>query len=270
MELVRPLLLSITAATRLLLVSPHPDDGALGAAGLVSRVVRAGGAVQVVQMTSGDAFSEGVKKFDRTDRPTPEDYRAYGVRREHETLAAMRTLGVPASHITFLGFPDDGLCLLSSAYTAVEFESPYTQRKSPPEGERLLSDVGYRGRDVVRELQEIIAKFRPTIVVMPAPSDEHPDHCATERFVTRALGDPGAARVLHYVIHGRQPDRGEALALTKREVATKRRAIEAYRSQTLVIGDFMRSFENGRELFVEDDPSPAPACWCRGENIAKP
>ncbi|HZP47674.1 MAG TPA: PIG-L family deacetylase [Vicinamibacterales bacterium] len=270
MELVRPLLLSITAATRLLIVSPHPDDGALAAAGLVSRVVRARGSVEVVQMTSGDAFSEGVKKIDRTDRPTPDDYRAYGLRRERETIAAMGTLGVPASQITFLGFPDDGLCLLSSAYSAVQFESPYTRRRSPPDGERLLDDVGYRGRDVVRELQQIIARFKPTIVVIPAPADEHPDHCSTHRFVTRALGDRPSARVLHYVIHGRQPDRAEALALTRRETAAKRRAIEAYRSQTLIIGDFMRKFENGRELFVEDDPSPLPPCWCRDENIAKP
>jgi LmbE family N-acetylglucosaminyl deacetylase len=269
-DLVRPLLLSLTAATRLLVVSPHPDDGALAAAGLVSRVVRAGGSVQVVQMTSGDAFSEGVKKSDRIDRPTPNDYRAYGVRREHETIAAMARLGVPASHITFLGFPDDGLCLLSSAYGTVDFESPYTRRTSPPAGERLMTDVEYRGGDVVRELQTIVTTFRPTIVVMPSSADEHPDHCSTHRFVIRALGDAPSARVLRYVIHGRQPDRAEALVLNRREAAAKRRAIESYRTQTLVIGAFMRTFENGRELFVEEEPSPPPACWCRGENIAKP
>ena len=269
MELVRPLLLSITTATRLLLVSPHPDDGVLAAGGLVSRVIAAGGSVRVVQMTSGDAFSDGVKKIDRTDRPTPEDYRAYGRRREHETIAAMTALGVPASTITFLGFPDDGLCLLASAYAASDFESPYTQRTSPPPGERLMRDVEYRGRDVVRELQSIVAQFKPTIVVLPSPSDEHPDHCSTHRFVTRALGS-SKARVLHYVIHGPQPAAGETLALTRRETAAKRHAIEAYRSQTLVIGDFLRAFETGRERFVEGEPWPQPACWCRGENLATP
>jgi LmbE family N-acetylglucosaminyl deacetylase len=269
MELVRPLILSITTATRLLVVSPHPDDGVLGAGGLVSRVVSAGGTVRVVQMTSGDAFSEGVKKIDRTERPTPEDYRKYGRRREHETIASMATLGVPASHVTFLGFPDDGLCLLASAYTATEFESPYTQRTSPPRGERLMGNVEYRGGDVVRELQEIVAQFKPTIVVLPAASDEHPDHCSTHRFVTRALGS-SKARVLHYVIHGAQPAAGEALTLGHREAAAKRRAVEGFRSQTLVIGDFMRTFETGRELFVEGESSPPPACWCRGENVATP
>ena len=148
MVLVRSLLLSITAATRLLVVSPHPDDGALAAGGLVARVARAGGTVRIVQMTSGDAFSEGVKKIDGTDRPTAEQYREYGRRREHETVAAMRALGVPASHITFLGFPDDGLCLLASAFAATDFASPYTARTSPPAGERLLGHVEYRGGDV--------------------------------------------------------------------------------------------------------------------------
>ena len=269
MELVRPLLLGITTATRLLLVSPHPDDGALAAGGLVSRVIAAGGSVRIVQMTSGDAFSDGVKTVDRTERPTAEEYREYGRRRERETIAAMGALGVRASAITFLGFPDDGLCLLASTYAATDFESPYTRRTSPPPGERLWGDVGYRGRDVVRELREIVAEFKPTIVVLPAASDEHPDHCSTHRFVTRALGS-SHARVLHYVIHGPQPAAGEALTLTRRETAAKRRAIETYRTQTLVIGDFMRTFESGRELFVEGEPSRLAACWCRGENVATP
>lgn len=232
MVLVCSRLLSITAATRLLIVSPHPDEGALAASGLVARVARAGGTVRVVQMTSGDAFSEGVKKVDGTDRPTAEQYREYGRRREHETIAASRTLGVPATHITFLRFPDDGLCLLASAYAATDFASPYTARTSPPPGERLLGDVEYRGGDVVRELRKIIEEFKPTLVVVPAATDQHPDHCSTHRFVVRAL--------------------------------------DAYRSQMLVIGEFMRMFETGRETFVEGEPSPSPACWCRGENIATP
>jgi len=268
-DLVRPLLISITAATRLLLISPHPDDGVLAAGGLVARVVAAGGSVRVVQMTSGDAFSDGVKKIDRTERPTTSDYREYGKRRERETIAAMKSLGVSASHITFLGFPDDGLCLLWSAFAATDFESPYTRRTSPPTTEQLVRGVEYRGGDVVRELQEIIAKFKPTLIVLPSPSDEHPDHCSTHLFVTRALG-VSHARVLQYVIHGKQPEQVDTLALSSREAQKKRHAIEAYRTQTLVIGDFMRTFERGRELFVEGEPASMPACWCRGENIATP
>lgn len=297
MTLVRPLLLTITAATRLLIVSPHPDDGTLAAGGLAARVIAAGGSVRLVQMTSGDAFSEGVKRVDRIARPTASDYRAYGRRRERETLAAMAAVGVDASHVTFLGFPDDGLCLLSSSYASTDFVSPYTQRTSPPPAERLLQHVEYRGRDVVRELEGIIAGFGPTIVVLPDPGDEHPDHCSTHRFTTRALEMAERRHpaiqptVLHYVIHaGTWPASHEAparrhlappapyragaewraLALKPAEAAAKRRAIEAYRTQTLVMGTFLRAFEDDNELFIEDEPAREPACWCHGENIAKP
>src|SRR6478609_2017631 len=48
--------------TRLLVISPHPDDETLGAAGLIQRVRARGGAVRVVLMTSGDGFPEGVER----------------------------------------------------------------------------------------------------------------------------------------------------------------------------------------------------------------
>jgi LmbE family N-acetylglucosaminyl deacetylase len=42
--------------TRLLVISPHPDDEAIAAAGVMQRVRSAGGRVRVVLLTSGDAF----------------------------------------------------------------------------------------------------------------------------------------------------------------------------------------------------------------------
>jgi LmbE family N-acetylglucosaminyl deacetylase len=289
------LLLSLATTTRLLVISPHPDDGILAAGGLIARTVAAGGSVRVVQMTSGDAFSEGVKRIDRTATPTASEYRAYGRRREHETLAAMAALGVPASHVTFLGFPDAGLCLLSSAYESTDFVSPYTRRDSPPREERLLRGVEYRGRDVVRELEGIVASFAPTLVVLPDPADEHPDHCSTHRFATAALRSAAhhhasiRPRVLHYVIHYGQwpaapaiegaapldpPSRfrvsadWRSLMLTDEEVAEKHHALGAYKSQMMVIGGFMHGFEARNELFIEGEPPILPACWCGGENVA--
>ena len=291
------LALSLTTATRLLVISPHPDDGALAAAGLMARTVARGGVVRVVQMTSGDAFSEGVKRVDHTGQPTASDYRAYGLRRERETVAALGTVGVRPEDITSLGFPDDGLCLLTSRYMSTDFESPYTHRTSPPSREQRLKGVEYRGRDVVRELEEIIVSYAPTIVIVPDPGDEHPDHCSTHRFVAAALAlarrhHPSIhPRELHYLIHfGEWPTttavvnhaelqpplrfRASAgwrtLRLTDREAAAKRRALDAYRTQTMVIGAFMRGFENDNELFIEGEPAAPPPCWCAGENIAPP
>jgi N-acetyl-1-D-myo-inositol-2-amino-2-deoxy-alpha-D-glucopyranoside deacetylase len=295
---VPPLQLRLSRATRLLVVSPHPDDGTAGGAGLIQRVLARGGAVRIVQMTSGDAFSLGVEASDRTDRPTVADYREYGAMRERETTAAMAALGVARSAITFLGFPDDGVCRLASDYLseASTFESPYTRRVSPPQSEQLLAGVKYSGADIQRELQRIIATFRPSVVLVPDPHDQHPDHCATHLLVHDALAavavrDPGVSPVvLHYLIHyGAWPFSAEpagtpsiappqplvstgirwrALALTPGETEAKGRAIAAFKSQLLAMAPFLKAFDAPDELFVVGDANLPPSCWCRGEDIA--
>lgn len=60
----------ISAGTRLMIFSPHPNDESLGAGGLIQRVLNAGGRVKVVFMTNGDGFQEGVEKEDHISRPT--------------------------------------------------------------------------------------------------------------------------------------------------------------------------------------------------------
>ncbi len=58
-----------------------------------------------------------------------------------------------------------------------------------------------------------------------------------------------------------------SLTLTRKERDGKRRAIAEYRSQLLVMPDFLGGFERSNELFVEGDQPVAP-CWCAGENIS--
>ena len=71
---VRPLDLPVNAGTRLVVVAPHPDDETLGAAGLMNRVIRAGGSVHVVWLTSGDGFPEGVEVAEGIAHPRTSDY----------------------------------------------------------------------------------------------------------------------------------------------------------------------------------------------------
>src|SRR5262245_15878805 len=68
----------VPAATRLLLVAPHPDDETLGAGGLIQRVQATGGVVKVVYLTDGDGYPEGVRVEDHVESPTTNDYRGYG------------------------------------------------------------------------------------------------------------------------------------------------------------------------------------------------
>jgi LmbE family N-acetylglucosaminyl deacetylase len=278
---------------RALVVSPHPDDAALGAGGLIQRVLHAGGTIRAVEMTGGDAFPQGVKAEKPGTQPTPDSYRWYGTLREHEAISAMRRLGVHRSGVRLLGFPDEGMCVVASAKDAGEpFTSPYTKRESPPPADQVVPGTMYRRDDLLRELTRLIAEFQPTLVVLPHAADEHPDHCATHLLMHEALAHAVAAgvhppRVLHYVVHYphwpapegadaeiRPPSDARAdtwtwltLALTPEERKQKRLALETYRSQMLVMADFLRGFERPNELFIEGEPASPIPCWCAGTNI---
>lgn len=294
---VPPLQLAVSADTRLMVIAAHPDDETLAAGGLIRRVTAAGGQVRVVILTSGDAFYASLKAADAVTRPTPEDYRIFGEQRERETVAAMAVLGVPSDHVSFLGFPDEGLCLLASKYLTARasYESPYTERVTPPGDEQIVRGVRYRGFDLRRELERLVIGFDPTLVAIPHPEDEHPDHCAAHIFSREAiradlLQHPPGPRVIHYLIHyGRWPStantdvravlqppagfpppegRWTSLALAPAEAAAKRRALVAYHTQMAVIGPFMLAFGSSNELYLEGEPASLPECWCNGENVA--
>lgn len=293
---VPPLSLDVTRATRLLVLAPHPDDEAIAAAGLISRVVNRGGAVQIVLLTSGDGFPEAIQATEGIKNPKTSDYRNFGVIRERETRNAMTSLGVRPNAITFLGFPDGGLCTLASRYLYDKrnaFESPYTDRARPPRPEQVVRGSRYRGVDVRRELEEIVSDFKPTVIVIPHPEDEHPDHCSTHIFIREALvaitSQRRDLRVLHYLVHyGQWPveetqgtgtlapppgfppaeGRWESFDLRPEEMVAKERAISAYVSQTQVIGRLLHAFVRANELYLEGEPASPPECWCDGSNVA--
>ena len=297
-----PLNLSINRATRLLVIAPHPDDDVLGAGGLIRRVVKAGGSVRVVWTTSGDGFPEGVETSEgispRVAHLTPRDYETYGRLREQEARAALGSLGVGARSLTFLGFPDEGLCEMASTYLSAKaraFKSPYTGRISPPLTEQMIRGVRYRGVDIRRELEQVVVSFGPTLVVAPHPEDQHPDHCSTHIFLKEAFDELSRAgrvrpRILHYLIHyGQWPlrstdqiddmllpprefppleGRWANLTLTPDEFRAKRAALLLYHSQILVIGRLLLAFATRNELYVEGEPASLPECWCNGQNVA--
>jgi len=284
-------------STRLLVIAPHPDDDTLAAGGLISRVIRNGGAVHVMWMTSGDGFPEGVETYEGVTHPRPRDFRAYGGLREREARAAVGELGVRPESLAFLGFPDGGLCELASTYLSVKktFKSPYTNRISPTLTEQVIRGVRYRGTDIRREIERIMSSFAPTLVVVPHQEDEHPDHCSTHIFTAEAVAALAALgrsrpRILHYLVHYQQwplsadagggaelkppagfpstEGRWVSFALTPEEIEAKRAALLLYRSQLLVIGRFMIGFARSNELFLEGEPASPAECWCNSQKVA--
>lgn len=286
-EQVSPLLTArLSPHTRLLIVAPHPDDGTLGAGGLIQRVLRLGGAVQVVFMTNGDGFPQGVALARHLQHPAAQDYRAYGRLRQTEAQQALATLGVRAKDVLFLGFPDGGLCplrVMSHANNGRNYQSPFTLAERPLITTVVLPKAGYNGMDLTHALTWVLLHFRPTLVVTVHPRDRHPDHCATYHFVSDAF--PALHKhdvalrpsLLTFLIHwggwwpmvGRESTAPELhlpqdfpesertwlpLALSPEEVQTKRQALLQYHSQMLVMGQYLLSFVRTNELFAAESP----------------
>jgi LmbE family N-acetylglucosaminyl deacetylase len=273
--------LLISHATRLIVFSPHPDDESLGAGGLIQRVLKAGGKVKVVFITSGDGFPEGVEEEDHISHPTAKDYRKYGAERREEALKAAATLGMKEHDVIFLGFPDGGLSYLRSKFRAHPYKSPFTEENRPPTFECIVPHTDYTGQDLSREIERVIADFRPNLVATTPTEDQHPDHNSTYFFVKEALGHwnkkhPNLKpRVITFLIHFGQwpvaqgsgngsrldppdgfPDKGRewiSFPLKPEEVEIKRKAIMEYHTQMLVMGRFLMSFARSNELYMPDD-----------------
>ena len=269
--------LALNSNTRLLVIAPHPDDETLGAGGLIQRVFEVGGRVQVVFLTDGDGYLEGVQTDERANHPKPSNYRDYGRRRQYEARAALERLGLNGGGATFLSFPDRGLSRLLGSYWSerrAAFRSPYTRRDRPPKSEIVVPDTEYRGEDLTQELARIVGDHHPTLILVPRKEDQHPDHCASWFFLMDALGDVRrvdaayAPDVINYIVHwyswpfdgddGELPPppglRGGVsgwmrVPLASAEQRTKRAALKRYRTQEPVMGWFLDGFARRNEIF---------------------
>ena len=288
----------LSKETRLLVIAPHPDDESLGAGGVIQRVLALGGKAEVLFMTNGDGYPEGVEREDHVTHPKASDYRKYGVERTEEALSALAVLGVSKRRVTFLGFPDGGLCHLLHQYRADSraYTSPFTKENQPPPSEVIIPRTEFNGQDLEAEVMRVLARFRPTLAAVTMPEDEHPDHCATFYFTRDAIADLAKKdptfnpRVFVYLVHFKQwpldagggsrmnppadfPDPAAgwlSFPLKPAEELEKRKAILEYRSQMLVTGRYLLSFARSNELFIpQSRTSPGeardmPCCWNNG------
>jgi len=274
--------LTVSRETRLMVIAPHPDDETLGAGGLIAQTRASGGAVRVVYLTDGDGYPEGVRVAEHVDVPTADDYRDYGRRRQHEARKAMRELQVDERALTFLGFPDGGLCTMMTKYWSQRkraYESPFTKLDRPPREEVVVRDAEYRGEDLSQELARVIDSFRPNLIVVPRKEDQQPDHCAAWFFLADALTDVRRVRhgihpdVVNYIVHFNEwPFETEEpglpaptglrgglsgwmrFPLNDAEQKAKREALKEYKSQMDVMAWFLDGFARSNEVFSRPTP----------------
>lgn len=281
-----------TGLTRLLVVAPHCDDETLGCAGLIQQTRSAGGQVRVVILTNGDAFRTAVERQTRSLRIGPQDYIRFASLRQKESRHALESLGVAAQDILFLGYPDRGLLPIWDGFWSRDalYTSQYTHRNRSPYPDTFNARAAYCGADLAADLKQILLAFRPTLITVAHPSEDHADHAAAAAFVTYVLRILSAdtrqsawasqTRLLHYLIHrgdwplpqGAHPadplpppaammqtdTRWMRLPLTEPQTEAKIRAIGMYASQTAIMQRFLLSFARSDELYGEIAPARLP------------
>jgi LmbE family N-acetylglucosaminyl deacetylase len=205
---------AMTAITRparadYLVVAPHPDDDVITAAGVAYRARRAGTRVWVAYMTNGDFYPEN----------------GWGLRRADEALAGQMRLGASGpGDLLFLGYPDASLQNLYGpglnrstpfvpqsdpqaasdasirANRQYQREFAYTRAGSTPYSQlRTGTAARATGENVIADLVHILQNRPITDVFVLAPTDQHPDHSATARFVIEAVAT--ASRASTITIH---------------------------------------------------------------------
>ena len=279
------------SSTRLLVFAPHCDDETLGSAGIIQQTVKAGGVARVAILTNGDAFPAAAQRQFRSLRLRPADYTRFAALRQQESQNALRSLGVAPNSVQFFGYPDRGLMPLWSAYWTAQnpYYAPATQRNATDAALSAYPDSPYCGRGLLENIKITLRSFRPTLVTVTHPAEDHPDHAAASAFVALALrelqDEPQSAgwakrtRLRYYLVHcGDWPvppkSSNEALAppaaligldtawnrcpLTEAETQRKAQAIARYPTQTTMMGPFLRSFARSNEIYGELPVAPLP------------
>jgi len=226
---------------------------------MIQRILSTGGTVRVVVLTAGDGYLEAAAALTGHDPPTRVDYCALGAARAREIREAMATLGV--RDVVLLAGPDDGLATLWAS------DAPYT---SPHTGRGPFTRTA-----LLDALRSSIAAVSPTLVVGPDPRDHHPDHSAAGRFTDAAVVALSPRPiVLTYLVHDTvwpppsktgpvMPIPGleyaatpwVSIGLDAAELATKRAAMAAYRTEWPIIGGLLDRFLRGNEVFAVRDGS---------------
>lgn len=264
-----------SASDRVLVIAPHPDDETLCCAGYLQRAVRAGAAVGVVWITAGDSFEFDAMLTERTLRPRLLGLEQLGQRRIAEGHDAAGLLGVPRANQFVLGFPDRDLSALLEHPQDAALRSRYTGASAVPYSDALRPGDPYTGTTLRMNLQEVINRFAPTIVLAPSLLDRHSDHSSSGALALELLRArrPGAS-LYFWIVHAGldwpapqglhrdralwPPRRAAALAwqqlpLDAAQEALKLTALRAHHTQMEVMSRFLNAFVRTNEIYA-----PAP------------
>ncbi len=271
----------LEGARRLLIVAPHPDDETIGSGGLVQAALARGLQVRVVILTNGDGQALAPLALEGHLMTRPRDYISDGIRRQSESLSALSRLGLPAGDVYFLGYPDSQLSALwlNDWDKNCPLLGKRTHATSSPYPITFDPASLYCGSSLLNDLHDILNEYRPDLVIIPHPNDEHPDHRAASEFTMMAIAldesqNPGERLAVYgYLVHygfyprprGWHRDRyllpptplsgpGNSwynLELSPEQIQTKEAAIRDYATQMRLLMTFLPSFVRRNEIYEQ-------------------
>ena len=245
----------------ILVIAPHPDDEAIGCGGIMLRAVKEGRRVGVVLVTAGDGYPPAAAAVAKKAEPqlTPADcLRLADVRRRH-SVDTLTGIGVRASDLISLGFPDSGLTAVYEAPNGTPYRQPFTG-KSETYG-TVIGDyhtlthgrpAPYTRSAVLDDLVEIIRTRRPREIYVTDEADTHADHRMTFRFVRDAAKAADyRGKLFSFVVHGTPPEAPDRrVVLTETERVLKRALLEQYQTHlSPVHDDLAKTYAGPEELF---------------------
>jgi LmbE family N-acetylglucosaminyl deacetylase/regulation of enolase protein 1 (concanavalin A-like superfamily) len=203
-----------------LVVAAHPDDEALGQAGIISAARAAGRRVYVAIVTNGDLGSAaGVGGECNAPGSAEQQVAAYGLERNAETKGAMELLGLSwsanlaSTEIIFLGYPDgrvDDLATMSSPWDG-DASGLHRTYAEDFDGNVATCNGDFRHRlsgthsplsasAMAADFDALLALAKPTDIYTHAWFDGHDDHAETYYQVISSVKRTGTVARVHSTI----------------------------------------------------------------------
>ncbi|MDR2830916.1 MAG: PIG-L family deacetylase [Methanobrevibacter sp.] len=267
----------IKSSDRIIIISPHPDDGVLANSGIIKEALRKNAEIKVVYMTVGDALDKDYLKLYLRSKNINNFKGSIGDIRHLEALNGLVKLGLNESNAVFLGYPDQGLKSLFLSHwdynNLLKKNSGSNQNDHSPYNFTFEKNAPYCGANVVKNLDQIFDDFNPNILLMPDDGDDHPDHWSANAFIQYVALEKGFnGSIYHYLVHkGIWPTPGKyspddqllppfevvqldaiwlRLKLNNKDKKLKLEAINSHETQTFATKNYLQSFDRVDEFFA--------------------
>jgi LmbE family N-acetylglucosaminyl deacetylase len=270
----------LSATDRILVFAPHPDDEVLGAGGVIQQAVAMKLPLKVVFLTYGDSNQWSFLFYRKHPVFFPGAVETMGLIRHDEAINASRILGMDPRDLIFLGYPDFGTLNIWCSHWNQRpvYRSFMTRVTTVPYKGAYRFGAPYKGEEIIGDLRSILRGFKPTKIFVSHPADHNGDHLGQYLFLRVALWDEGIegdVELYPYLIHyltwpkpkGFHPEKDlrppEALAgdevwkqyhLTASQIVTKKKALQAHKTQYSYSTSYLLSFVKFNELFGDIPP----------------